>query len=74
MESLNEMKSIIPIILTLGNIEPQSDDMVIKIQTFESITPLSIKRSASVQDLKDKIYEVRNFNFRVLTCQCPNRD
>jgi hypothetical protein len=34
------------------------EDMIIKIQTFESITPLTIKRSASVQDLKDKIFEV----------------
>jgi|LauGreDrversion4_2_1035121.scaffolds.fasta_scaffold1278096_2 hypothetical protein len=35
-----------------------NEEMVIKIQTFESITPITIKRSASVQELKDKIFEV----------------
>jgi hypothetical protein len=38
-------------------LEP-SDEMIIKIQTFENITPLTIKRGATVQDLKDKIFEV----------------
>lgn len=33
--------------------------MAIKIQTFENITPLIIKRAATVQDLKDKIFEVK---------------
>lgn len=32
--------------------------MIIKIQTFENITPITIKRNASVQDLKDKIFDV----------------
>lgn len=39
-------------------LEP-SDDMAIKIQTFENITPLIVKRAATVQDLKDKIFEVK---------------
>ncbi len=32
--------------------------MQIKIQTFDNVFPLTIKRSASIQDLKDKIQEV----------------
>jgi hypothetical protein len=38
-------------------LEP-SDEMIIKIQTFENISPLTIKRGSTVQDLKDKIFEV----------------
>lgn len=37
--------------------------MIIKIQTLDNIFPLVIKRSASVQELKDKICEVINLLF-----------
>ena len=40
----------------------QSEEINIKIQTFENITPISIKRTATVQDLKDKIFEVKIIN------------
>ena len=33
--------------------------MQIKIQTFDNVFPLTIKRSGSIQDLKDKIQEVQ---------------
>jgi hypothetical protein len=32
--------------------------MTIKIQTFENVSSLSIKRYSTVQELKDKIFEV----------------
>lgn len=39
--------------------QAQSEEMKLKIQTFDNIYPISIKRSSNVGELKDKISEVK---------------
>lgn len=54
MEAKKEGK----IILNLLELN-SSETIQIKIQTFDSVFPLTIKRGASIQDLKEKISEVK---------------
>lgn len=37
----------------------QSEEMKLKIQTFDNIYPITIKRTSNVGELKDKISEVK---------------
>ena len=39
-------------------LENLSEDMTVKIQTLDNIFPVVIKKTATVNDLKDKIFEV----------------
>ena len=39
-----------------------SDEMKIKIQTFDNIYPITIKRSSKVSELKEKIEQVIYYN------------
>jgi hypothetical protein len=47
--------------------------MTVKIQTLDNVHPLVIKRSFTVQELKDKIFEVKRINFSHLTYLYRNR-
>ena len=46
--------------------QAQSEEMKLKIQTFDNIYPISIKRSSNVGELKDKISEVKK-KFNLVT-------
>lgn len=50
METQNDL-------INTGN-NTQGEDMKIKIQTFDNIYPITIKRTSLVNELKDKIAQV----------------
>lgn len=48
------------------NSENNNEEMTIKIQTLDNIFPLTIRKSATVNELKDKIFEVVFILIRLL--------